>query len=68
MTIVEIALHDVAVDIAFRERAGTVRAQVVGDEELSGDVEDRKHQIVNLDLKRGARRDVGSGAQIDKFY
>jgi hypothetical protein len=50
--LVEIALDDLAVDLAFGERAGPMRARVVGDIETPGQVEDGQHEVVVLDLQR----------------
>src|SRR5262249_36651930 len=67
LAVVEIAFDDIAIDIALRKRAGAMRAQVVGDEEFAIDIEYRQCQIVDLDLKRGAGRDLAGGAEIETF-
>src|SRR6516225_1282067 len=67
LAIVEITFDHVALDIALRQRAGPMRAQVVGDEEFAVDVEHRQRQIIDLDLERGAGYDLARGAEIKTF-
>jgi hypothetical protein len=57
---VKVALHDVAFDESFRQRAGTVRTVIVGHEELAVEVEDSERPIIALDLQHGSGLDVGS--------
>ena len=64
MTIVEIALDHVAIDIALRQRARTMGAHVVGDEKLAIDIEYRERQILDLDFQRSAGRHLAGGAEI----
>ena len=51
LSVVKIALDDVAFDIAFRQRAWPVGAGVVGHKELAVDVEHREDQVVFLNFK-----------------
>jgi hypothetical protein len=64
---VEIALDNVVFDVAFGKRAGTVRASIVSDVKFTTDIEYRERQIVDLDLDRGAGRNVVCAAQFDAF-
>src|SRR5438067_5091649 len=64
LTIVEIALDHVAIDIALRQRARTMGAHVVGDEKLAIDIEYRERQILDLDFQRSAGRHLAGGAEI----
>src|SRR5262252_1574241 len=68
LAIVEIAFDNLAIDIALRQRAGPMRAHIVGDEEFAVDVEHRQRQILNLDLERGAGRNLARGAEIKTFW
>src|SRR5262249_23239446 len=65
LAVVKIAFDDVALDIAFRQRAGTMRAGVVDDVELAVDVEYRQREIAALDLERGSGRYLADAAQLD---
>jgi hypothetical protein len=60
LSIVKIALDDVAFDVAFRQRARPVGTSVVGHEELAVDVEHREDQVVLLDSQSAARLHLGS--------
>jgi len=63
--LVEIALDDLAVDLALRERARAVRAEVVHRVVFTVDVEHGEHQAAGLDLERAAGRDIRGAAQIN---
>ena len=65
-TVVEIALDDLAVDLALGERARAVRAGIVGHEEAAAEVEDREDEALALDLERAAFRDLAGRAQSAK--
>ena len=45
-----------------------MRAHIVGVEEFAVDVEHRQRQILNLDLERGAWRNLARGAEIKTFW
>src|SRR6516164_272044 len=62
---VKIAFDDITFDEAFRQRARAVRAVIVGQEELTVEVEDGERQIILLDLEHGANVHVRSVAQLD---
>ena len=66
--VVEIALDHLALDVAFRERARPVRAQVVQHIEGAVEIEDGEHEAVRLDLLPRAFIDFGSLAQFDRRH
>jgi hypothetical protein len=59
LSVVKIALDDVAFDIAFRQRARPVGAGIIGHKELAVDVEHREDQVVFLDSQSAAHVHVG---------
>src|SRR5436190_14793302 len=63
--VVEIALDDVAIDIALVQQAGAVGAEIVGDVELAVQVEHGELQIVGLDPNGLA---FGNRIDIAEFY
>src|SRR5256885_7838588 len=65
LSLVKIALDNVAIDKALRQRAGAMGAMIVGDVKLPVDIEHRKFEAGLLDLDRHARSHVGRGAQFD---
>jgi hypothetical protein len=48
-SVVEIAFHDVAVDIALVQQAGTVRSKIVGDVILAIEIEHSQLKSILLD-------------------
>src|SRR5712671_2532656 len=65
LSLVKIALDNIALDDAFRQRAGTMGAMIVGDVEFAADIENRKLEILYLDLDHAADSDVGGTAQLE---
>src|SRR5439155_2636745 len=63
--LVEVALDQVPVDEALGQRAGTVRAVVVGHAKLAVEVEDRERQTGCFDPACFSRSDVLNPAQFD---
>src|SRR5207248_6040493 len=63
---VEIALDDLAVDLALGKGSGTVRARIVGDEEPSAEIEHGEDQSVALDLDGRALGHFGGRAEVQK--
>src|SRR5262249_16995763 len=61
--LVEVALDVVAVDAALGQRAGAVRARIVGDVERAVEVEDRDGQTGGFDRPDPAHRDIPAPAQ-----
>src|ERR1043166_8756228 len=65
LAVVEVALDDVAVDIALRERARPVGAEVIGHVVLAVDIVAAQNEGAALCRDRIAGRDVGGAAQIN---
>jgi hypothetical protein len=59
LTVVEIALDNIVLDIAFRKGARAVRAGIIGHKELAFDVKDGECEIITLDPQRTANFDIG---------
>src|ERR1700738_2142866 len=59
LTVVEIALDNIVLDIAFRQGARAVRAGIIGHKELAFDVKDGECEIITLDPQRTANFDIG---------
>ena len=60
--LMEVALDDLPVEVALRERAGPVRARVVGHVKASVHVEDGQTQVVGFDFEGLAGADLVGGA------
>jgi hypothetical protein len=65
LTIVKIAFDDILLDVAFGERTRAMGAGIVGHEELAGNIEDGKDQIVVLDFEGSADLYVRGVAEFD---
>jgi hypothetical protein len=62
---VEVALHHIAVDIAFGQRARPVGAGVIGDVELSFDIENCDNYVSGLDPEGGASGNIIGFAEFE---
>jgi hypothetical protein len=65
LPLMKIALDNVTVDGALRQRSGAVSAMIVGDVEFSLDIEYREFKTSPLDLDRSAGRDVSGAAKLE---
>src|SRR5476649_1922217 len=65
LAVVEVALDDVAIDKALRQRTRAMGARIVGNEELAIKVEDREGEPGGFDFERAAGRNLTDLAEFD---
>ncbi len=64
LPVVEIAFHNIAFDIAFRQRPGPVSAGVVHYVKFAIDIEYREHELAGFDLYGGAFGNIVGRARV----
>ena len=64
LAVVEVALDHVAIDEALRQRARTMGAGVIGDEELAVEIEDREREAGSFHFQRIAGGDLFDLAEL----
>src|SRR5262249_28254149 len=64
----KIALDDIVAQIAFCERAGPVGTRVIGDKELTVDIENGEHQASNFHLQGATLLDINRAAELEPTW